>query len=175
MCIRDSYAAIATASPTAIPTEGGGTYHDNFGTHASGHNGWFRFVHQLIRLRASHPSLRQERYGDFDPNSPADVTMLFTGPDGSPTLNHAHALTWTIHGRAGGDADFALLVNMGLYGVDFRLPSNGDAWERIIDTADWAEPFDNEWLSKSEPARFPAGTNYWIHPHSVAVLSLIHI
>lgn len=168
-----NYAAIGTASPTAIPTEGRGAYHDNFGTHASGHNGWFRFVRQLIQLRKRHGALRQATYGDFDPTGGGDVTMHFRGPNGSDDLYHANALQWLIFGKAVGDTDFALLINMSQEGVTFAMPAHaGPGWRRIVDTAEWAELEDNHWLDEPDSRVFLAGSGYWVSPHSVVVFQL---
>lgn len=168
-----NYAAIGSASPTAIPTEGRGAYHDNFGTHASGHNGWFRFVERVIRLRKSHPCLRQATYGDFDPNGGGDVTMLFRGPNGACELYHSNALQWLIYGQSVGDTDFALLVNTSTDGITFALPQHkGPGWRRIIDTADWAERNDNHWLDEPDPTLFTQSSDYWVSPHSVVVFEL---
>lgn len=165
-----NYAAIASASPTAIPTEGKGAYHDNFGTHQSGHNGWFRFNQRLIQLRHAHVALRQDKYGDFDPEGGNDVTMLFTGPNGSRDLYHPRALQWLVHGGAVGDVDFALLINMSNDGEGFVLPNhNGPNWQRLIDTAAWAEPNDNHWLDTPDPEPYREGATYWVHPLSVVV------
>lgn len=168
-----NYAAIASDSPTAIPTEGHGAYHDNFGSHSSGHNGWFRFVERVIQLRKRHPTLRQATYGDFDPTSGGDVTMLFRGPNGSPELYHGNAVAWLIYGQAVADTDFAILVNMSTNGVGFVIPEHhGPGWRRIIDTAEWAESADNHWLDAPDPTLFTQGSDYWVSAHSVVVFQL---
>lgn len=174
VCTWQNYAAIETASATAIPTEGKGAYHDNFGTHASGHNGWFRFVCRVLALRKHHSALRQDKYGDFNPESGNDVTMLFTAPDASHDLRNRKAVQWRIYGRPIGDTNFALFVNMSHDIQKFVVPrdSHGPAWVRIIDTAAWAEPVDNHWLDRADATRFEPGEEYWVQPFSVAVFRL---
>jgi hypothetical protein len=53
--------------------------------------------------------------------------------------------------------------------VCFFVPrlSNGNAWRRVVDTAEWAEPCDNCWpLDVAESIVDP----YWVHAHSLVVL-----
>ncbi len=168
-----NFAALATCAPTQVPTEASGRYHDNFGAHRSEHggNGWFRFVHFLLQMRAAHIALRQDTYGDFEIGTGNDVSMLFYNPRGDLGLIEGDlALQWYIDGSAVGDCDFLLLVNMGAAAVTFSFADlgRGGPWRRIIDTAAWAESSDNLWQYGSV-ATIDSGT-YGLAGQSVAVL-----
>lgn len=168
-----NYSAINTPCPTAIPTEGPGTYHDNFGRYPKPYNGWFRFFRHVLNMRANHVALRQNQYGDFNPNAGHDVTMCFVAPDGSPALWHPSAVQWQIYGLSVNDTNFVLLVNMSQSDVAFTIPADTSRrpWRRLIDTAAWAETHDNYW---SPPAAllFTSGETYTVPALSVAVFDL---
>ncbi|MCP5306966.1 MAG: glycogen-debranching protein [Chromatiaceae bacterium] len=166
-----NYAMAASARPTALPTDGGGAYHDNFGHAASvdGRNVLLRFVAFVAHLRQSHPCLRQRKYGDWWLDTGEDVTYLFQAPDGLSNLRSGdRSVRLLVDGSGIGDVDFLLLINMQASSCDFRLhPVSARSWVRIIDTAEWAEGLGNCW--DPEDAETISGS-YTVHPYSVVVL-----
>lgn len=170
-----NYAAVATDAPTRIPTEGPGSYNDNFGVHQSAQrgNGWFRFVCFMLRLRRAHTALRQDKYGDMIINAGDDVTMMFRAVDGvRDPQPDARTLQWYIDGSPVGDCDFLILLNTEERSHCFELmpPDAGTYWQRIVDTASWAETNDNFWSpTERHPHRFEGGNPYGVHPHSVVI------
>jgi isoamylase len=167
----NNYDMIATSSPTALPTGGSGAYHDNYGrdANASGLNGLFLFLKFLIALRTAHASLRVDRFGDLSLDTGGDVTFWFKAEDGVTDLRDGdRRIHWRINGRAAGDDDFLLCVNMDGVPASFNLPSprDGTLWHRVIDTATWAEREANCWPAERAE---PMGPYYLVHPFSIAV------
>ncbi len=170
-----NYAAVATHAPTRIPTEGPGSYSDNFGCHQSSQrgNGWFRFVCFMLRLRRTHTALRQDKYADMVVNAGDDVTMIFRAIDGvhGPEAQ-SRTIQWYIDGSSVGDCDFLVLLNTEerVHSFELMAPDTGTCWQRIVDTASWAETNDNFWtLSERRSPRFYGGDGYGVHSHSVVV------
>jgi glycogen operon protein len=167
-----NYAMIGTTAPTAVATEGSGTYHDNYGDdgHPSGKNGLFQFIRFLLGMRKAHPCLRQDRFGDFSLDHGDDVTYWFKREDGFSDLREGdRAVHWRIDGSAIGDLDFLLCMNMRHLEAEFALPPvrPGKSWRRIVDTASWAETHGNFWeLSEAESIR----DSYRVDPYSILVL-----
>jgi glycogen operon protein len=152
MAMWQNYDMIATSAPTAAPTGGSGTYHDNYGRdgNPTGKNGLFLFTRFLLALRREHPCLRQDVFGDFvlheegatpgaapsaasGTAAPGDgrsarkgigeVTHLFTREDGrSYLVDGDRRLQWRIDGSAVGDKDFLLCINMSAAGAFYFLP-----------------------------------------------------
>ncbi|MDB5105520.1 MAG: isoamylase precursor [Fibrobacteres bacterium] len=170
--IWQNYGMIATPAPTALPTGGTGSYHDNYGRDGggTGKNGFFLFTRNLIALRNAHPCLRLDRFADFRMDSGNDVTYWFKSADGNADVRDGDSrIHWRIDGSGIGDTDFLLCVNMDGEGTEFPIPAAqaGKRWLRIIDTAAWAEADGNFWPAER------AGTisdRYWAHPRSVVVL-----
>ncbi len=54
-----------------------------------------------------------------------------------------------IDGSSVDDRDYLLLVNLSYEAVRFSVeePDAGTRWARVVDTAHWAEPWDNAWES----------------------------
>ena len=166
-----NYQQIVRNDPTAIPTGGGGSYHDNFGTatNADGRNPLFQFAAFVAGLRRDHPCLRQRKYGDWLMDSGEDVTYQFRRPDGYSGLEPGDRCVWLqIDGSAVGDHDFLLMINMDSHRHGFAVPAaDGLQWVRIIDTAEWAEPNCNYW--REAEADVIAG-DYEVAPWAVVVL-----
>jgi len=163
---------IGTPAPTSVPTGGSGVYHDNYGRdlNPTGKNGLFLFTRFLVQLRKMHPCLRQSKFADLVLDQGGDVTYWFKGEDGVSELQpDARCLHWRINGRAIGDEDFLLCVNMWEQGVRFAIPAprQGRRWVRLVDTAPWAEVFGNFWDANRADT---VESNYWVNPHSVVVL-----
>lgn len=172
IAVWQNYDMIATSAPTAVPTGGSGTYHDNYGRdlNPTGKNGLFLFTRFLLNLRKAHSCLRQSRFGDLALDQGNDVTYWFKSEDGvSDFQADDRCLHWRIDGSPIGDNDFLLCVNSGNQGVSFDVPSPrlGRRWLRLIDTAAWAETFGNFW--EVDNAQVMEGT-YWVNPFSVVVL-----
>ena len=167
----NNYAMIGTSSPTALPTGGGGAYHDNFGagTNTDGRNPLFQFVAFVIALRRGHPCLRQRTYGDAFLDAGDDVTYQFKRKDGLTDCEEGDRCVWLrIDGSGVGDHDFLVLINMDAQGQRFRVPaSEGKNWVRIVDTAAWAETRCNRW--DTEEAE-PIVNDYEVAAFSVTVL-----
>ena len=173
----NNYKMIATNAPTAIPTEYGGTYHDNFGiaTNTDGCNPLFVFASYIAHLRQNHQALRQHQYADFEMDSGNDVTYQFKGTDGYNDLESGHRCVWLrIDGSEVQDHDFLVLINMYSDPVTFSVPSTESAqdnppkqWVLIIDTAAWAEPNCNYW---SVEQAYQITNNYEVNPFSIVVL-----
>jgi glycogen operon protein len=167
----NNYEMIASASPTAVPTEGSGVYHDNYGTedNPDGRNGLFLFLRYLIHVRKAHGSLRVDRFGDLRMDAGRDVTFWFRTEDGEGVLyDGARSIEWRIDGSGVGDDDFLLCVNMNHEAVEFALPAPHERrqWMRVIDTASWAEPHGNCWpIDRAEAI----GAGYRVHPYAIAV------
>jgi isoamylase len=170
----NNYDMIATSTPHRVPTGGPGEYHDNYGQDGgtTGKNGFFLFLHHLLALRGRYRCLRQAAFADLQRGSPGDVSFLFTRPDGSSPLDaNDRAIAWWIEGSAVGEDDFLLLVNMRHEPCGFSIPAPRDdrRWQRIIDTARWAEGEGNTWsLTGAEVA---PGSTYGVHAYCVTVLA----
>lgn len=146
-----------------------GVYHDNYGIdqNPTPHNGFFRFVVRLLALRRDHACLRQDKFADFELGAGDDVTYLFSKEDGvSGLAGYERCVMLCIDGREIGDVGFTLLINMSSEVVEFTLPRGTDAFERLLDTADWAEPLGNHFAGELP---FAAGSRYWVHAQAVAV------
>jgi glycogen operon protein len=173
---------IATKSPTAIATEYGGVYHDNFGTatNSDSVNPLFRFASYVAHLRKNHLALRQHQYADFDMDSGNDVTYLFRKTDGQSYLGSDDRCVWLrIDGSEVKDHDFLVLINMHSQPVTFSVPSKESEqdnqpkrWVLLIDTAAWAEPNYNYW--KMEQA-LTINDDYQVSPFAIVVLEEIDI
>jgi glycogen operon protein len=164
---------IATNAPTSVPTGGPGAYHDNYGVdrNPTGKNGLFLFFQQLLELRKRHSSLRQDKFADFEMDAGDDVTYLYKKEDGVSDLQGwERCVSLRINGSEVGDADFALLINMSPSELSFSLPSAGSGapWQRLIDTAAWAESSGN-WFERRESALFASGAQYGVHGWAIAV------
>jgi glycogen operon protein len=169
--IWNNYGMIAASSPTAVPTGGSGSYHDNYGDdgNAAGRNGLFLFVRFLFDIRRSHASLRPDTFGDLALDGGGDVTFWFRREDGSTGLtNGDRRVLWRIDGSEVGGDDFLLCVNMDHVPVDFALPAprGMKRWVRIIDTAAWAERQGNCWPA---PIADTMGSSYTMHPYALGV------
>ena len=170
----NNYQMIATNAPTAIPTENGGVYHDNFGTgtNTDGHNPLFQFVRYVAQLRQNHIALRQHQYADFEMDSGNDVTYQFKKVDGYSNLEQGDRCIWLrIDGSEVEDHDFLLLINMYSEPVSFSIPmEDNQQWRLLIDTAAWAETNCNYWSVEGAKV---ISNNYQVNPFSIVVLEEI--
>jgi glycogen operon protein len=168
--IWNNYDMAGSSAPTAVPTGGSGAYHDNYGQEVNRHggNGLFRFFRFLTQLRASHASLRTDRYGDLALDAGGDVTFWFTAEDGRTGLRErARRLQWRVDGSPVGEDDLLLCVNMDSAAADFELPHprQESGWVRLIDTAAWAEADGNCWpVDRAEPI----ASHYRVHGFAIA-------
>jgi isoamylase len=170
--VWNNYEMIGTTAPTARPTEGTGSYHDNYGTdqNPTGHNGLFLFLKFLLEVRKAHGCLRQTGFADLELDAGDDVTYWFKQSDAHSDLGSGdRCVHWRIDGSAIGDTDFLLCVNMHYQTVRFAIPtpSRGRAWRRVIDTASWAEIHTNCWPVEIADT---ISSGYDVHPYSVLVL-----
>jgi glycogen operon protein len=168
---------IASPTPTRLPTGGVGAYHDNYGADANlaRKNGLFLFVHQLLQLRRQHHCLRQDKFADFQMDAGDDVTYLYKKEDGQSDLEGwEKAVSLRIDGSEVGDTDFVLLINMSRDLIEFVLPEADalEPWQRLIDTADWAEPHGN-WFEPEDAEVLGAGSRYGVHGLSIAVFKQV--
>jgi isoamylase len=163
-----NYRQIATCSPTALPTEGGGTYHDNFGT-AEGQadrNPLFVFVRYLMKIRQQSPVLGRTT-GGSGPSPVSDVPYRFVREDGHSGLCADNRCVMVlIDGHQVGERDTVLFINSWREPVSFAIPA-GRVFRRIIDTAVWAEAENNCWSREQAPV---VGGAYQVHPYSTVVL-----
>ncbi|MCM8594563.1 glycogen-debranching protein [Accumulibacter sp.] len=167
-----NYQMIASHSPHALATEGGGAYHDNFASAATppAVNPLFHFARYMARLRQGHPALKQRCWGDLTMNDGRDVTYLFRKSDGFSYLDGADRCVWLrIDGSSVRDHDFLVLINMWREAVNFAVPrdSASQLWVRLVDTDAWAEAACNCW-SPAEATVIHDG--YLVHPWSIVVL-----
>ena len=158
-----NYNMINTDSPTAISTDGGGSYHNNFGTDgkADSKNNLFLFVKELTKIRNNHVALRQADYS---------MTITYKKEDGTTNLTDSDKCVWIrLDGSSKGDSDFLLFINAFTSTVNFTIPTpdSGKKWARIIDTSNWAETSDNIWDLDSAAILDPA--SYGVNAHSVVV------
>jgi glycogen operon protein len=168
---------IASTAPTRVPTGGTAAYHDNYGVDAnpSGKNGLFLFTHQLLELRRQHSCLRQDKFADFEMDSGDDVTYLYKKEDGTSELDGwEKALSLRVDGSEVGDSDFVLFINMNHASLEFSLPCADvlEPWQRLIDTAEWAESRGN-WFEPEESEALEAGSRYRVHGFSIAVFKQV--
>jgi glycogen operon protein len=161
----NNYDSIRTDSPQAVPTGAGGqSYHDNFGPDSvvDGWSACFRFLSFMVRLRRGSRALRQGSY---------DMSIAYSRPDGSAGYDSDvdEAFCARIDGSAVDDRDFLLLVNLSYETVHFRIaaPDEGTRWTRIVDTAHWAESWNNVW--EPEEAE-PIGQDYEAKACSIVIL-----
>ncbi len=174
-----NYDMIATRAPTRCATGGSGRYHDNYGEdrNPSGKNGLFLFCARLLALRKRHVCLRQDKFADFQLDAGDDVTYLFKRPDAHHDLDGSErSVSLRIDGSAVGDVDFHLCINMSAADVEFTLPSAAadEPWQRLIDTADWAEERGN-YFEHERSVLFAEGARYGVHPFSIAVFQQIRL
>ena len=155
-----NYNMINTDSPHNVPTGGGGSYHNNFGTFANSAdvNGNFMFMKYMLNLRANEPALNQANYDSvgYTYSSPSNYTS-------SDVMVH-------IDGSAvSGGSDYLLCMNMAGASVPFTIPaaSSGKSWVRIVDTANWAEGDFNCWNETT--AYVEKNASYSVNPWSVVI------
>lgn len=155
----NNYNMINTDSPNTVSTDGGGSYHNNFGTDASadGKNNLFLFAKYVIGLRNTYSSLRQEDYS---------IGISYKKNDGISSLQDSDRCVWI---RIDGSSnDFLLFINSYSSDVDFTIPSTSGSWKRIIDTAAWAESTNNNYW-ESGFYETNGGVNYNVKAWSVTV------
>ena len=169
-----NYRMVATASPTQLATEGGGRYEDNFGTALGDpcRNPLLAFVRFVIELR--HTQLFGEPPVTGQPAPYAETAegtfFSFFREDGkSPVFDGLRAIMVRVEHRGNSPKPMLMFINSWSSPVCFFVPpSAGEGrFRRVIDTAVWAEPFDNCWpLETAEAIVDP----YWVQPHSIVVL-----
>jgi len=167
-----NYRMAATSSPTRLPTEGGGQYEDNFGTALGdpSKNPLLPYVRFVIGLR--HSQLYGQSTKDAAPYSETeeDTVFSFYREDGkTPVFDGLRALMVKVEHRGNRPKPMVIFVNSWTSPVCFFVPApNGTGqYRRVIDTAVWAEPFENHWpIQNAEVISDP----YWVQPHSIVVL-----
>lgn len=135
-------------------------YTDNFGSDnkKDNRNNAFIFAKKIIALRKQHSILRQDNY---------NIPYHFTKADGGNLQSYDRAMRIHIDGK--NDTHFVLLVNMWREDVAFTIPVIGSRnWQRVIDTANWAEEHDNIWPQGEAIIK----DKYAVKPWSITVLQL---
>jgi isoamylase len=167
-----NYRMVATASPTRLPTEGGGRYDDNFGV-AQGdpnRNPLLSYVRFMIELRCCYLFGETGQHSTAPAATVNGMNFTFCREDGtSPICDGQRALMVKAEHPSGSPKPMLLFINCWSGPVCFFVPSTDreSAWCRVVDTAVWAEPFDNYWpIEAAEVIEDP----YWVHPHSLVVL-----
>ena len=149
-----NYNMINTASPHSVPTGGGGSYHNNFGTfnNAEDVNGNFVFMNYMLKLKASEPALNQADYSVlYNYDSPSGYTS-------SDVIVHIDGSSVT------GGSDYLLMMNMTGGQVNFTVPAaaSGKEWVRIVDTQTYFESEFNCWEdSKASVISDSYGVSGW--------------
>jgi len=143
----NNYNMINTNSPHLESTgTSGEPYHNNYGTDigTEGQNAFFRFSQFITTLRRDSKGLRTNNHStDFDISAPKGSNW---------DANRGHAFRTSINGDGNiDDGIFLVLINTDAWDVAFDIwhPGDGFAWRRIIDTAPWAEKYQNFWPSNS--------------------------
>lgn len=150
--IWNNYAQAATNAPMRLPVdprdpENSGAYYDVFGQADAPFaiNPVFLFFRALAWVRHASPSLRQRSWGPVDSNRET-VKYLFRDPAGTGWAQDGdRALQMRVDAGEGDGGDFGLLINMTPEPVRFTLIRRDEdaEWERLIDTAPWAERSNN--------------------------------
>jgi len=167
-----NYRMVATSSPTALPTEGGGRYEDNFGTANgdAGRNPLLAFTRFVIELRRRFLFSGAAAHPTGITNFADETQFAFSREDGrSPIYDGLRCLMVRVDHKSNQPESLLLLINCWSGQVCFFIPpSEGPGgWRRVVDTAVWAEPDDNHWpIERAEAVVEP----YWVHPHSIVVL-----
>ena len=157
-----NYNMINTDSPHSVPTGGGGSYHNNFGTfnNVEDVNGNFVFMNYMLKLKAKEPALNQKNY--------SSVKYTYSSPSkyaSSDVMIH-------IDGSAvSGGSDYILCMNMTGGEVKFTLPkaASGKSWVRIVDTQSYFETELNCWNDETVDSVEISG-QYGVAPWSVVIL-----
>ncbi|OSM07289.1 putative isoamylase [Magnetofaba australis IT-1] len=169
----NNYAMIASHCPQAVPSGCEAPYHNNLGCAEAAPeavNPLFVFVHYLLNLHRVSPALQQRQYADMEMDSGADVTYQFLPEHGQGHIEpHHRCIRLQINGRAVGETDYLLCINMGEQAADFAVPlaQPGLRWVRIIDTDRWAEARGNCW---PQGERDEVMHSYGVNPRAIAVL-----
>lgn len=126
--------------------ENSGAYHDVFGEADAPFaiNPVFLFFRALTWVRHASPSLRQRSWGAESGED--EVVYLFRDPTGKRwTEEGDRAVQVRIDSGDEDGGDFGLLVNMTSEPVEFTLIRRAEdaEWERLMDTAAWAERTNN--------------------------------
>lgn len=157
-----NYNMINTDSPHSVPTGGGGSYHNNFGTfnNAEDVNGNFVFMNYMLKLKAKEPALNQKNY--------SSVKYTYSSPSEYATSD----VMIHIDGSAvSGGSDYILCMNMTGGEVQFALPkaASGKSWVRIVDTQSYFETELNCWNDETADSMEISG-QYGVAPWSVVIL-----
>jgi len=178
----NNWAMLASNAPTQLPVDPDNpdayAYFDVVGTCDAdpGVNPLFRFAQYVTRLRALDPTLRQKAWGDGKLDSD-NVSYLYYRPDlEGPPGPTDRQVTVLINGTGIGGTDYLVMVNMYTKPAAFRLPDVTGlqlptptlSWHRIIDTAPWAEQYDNSWAPADGEVIVD---KYSVEPWSIAVLA----
>ncbi|MFN4088536.1 MAG: glycogen debranching protein [Alphaproteobacteria bacterium] len=122
-------------------------------------NGDFlRFCRMMIAFRRAHPGIARSRFWRSDVRWYGDLGPLDLGPD-------VRWFAWCLDGRAAGDEDLYVMVNM----------DRQDRWFDVQETGRWRRVVDTGLLSPEDivcPARAPLidGPRYPVAARSVVVL-----
>jgi len=67
-----------------------------------------------------------------------------------------------------------LFINMSRDLIEFVMPEADalEPWQRLVDTADWAEPHGN-WFEPEDAEVLGAGSRYGVHGLSIAVFKQV--
>jgi glycogen operon protein len=167
-----NYRMVATSSPTALPTEGGGRYEDNFGTAKgdSARNPLLVFARFVTNLRQHYLLGEPGELPLGTSEGTNEATFTFCREDGrSPIYDGLRCVMVRVERRLNQPKPMLLLINCWSSPVCFFVPASNaaGAWRRVVDTAVWAETSDNCWpLESAEVIVDP----YWVQPHSLVVL-----
>lgn len=185
--IWNNWAQAASNTPMRLPVDpdnpdSSGMYYDVFGEADTPEdlNPLLVFTRALAQLRHASPALRQRSWGSAHIGGP-DVAYVYL--DASATRwakNGDRALQVLIDSGDADPGDFLILVNMEAHTTRFGLrgPHENRRWERLVDTAPYAEAECNVYGSLADLAGLDHGDHldvitsdtYDVHPWSVVVL-----
>jgi glycogen operon protein len=167
-----NYRMIASASPTALPTEGEGAYEDKFGRALSDplRNPLFLFTRFVMRLRASWAVTSPEATRKANAEPFSHLRFSFLREDGKTPIHDGNrCVMMCVNDDTSSVPSMVLFINCWSSQVCFFVPKlpNGVEWCRVVDTAVWAEPCNNHWPVEIAE---PVVDSYWVHAHSIVVL-----
>ena len=153
----NNYNMISSVSPHTISTGGDGSYTNKFGTFDNTSNANFKFAKFLMNLRKNDDALTSSDYS---------TTIEYTKNDNSSSFSSTSDRCVNIYykGAASGGSDYYIMSNMWTEQVSHTIPDAGTGykWVRIVDTASWAEEYNNYWtLSNAETITSTYGVNAW--------------
>ena len=185
--IWNNWAQAASNAPMRLPVDpdhpdSSGMYYDVFGEADSPEdlNPILVFTRALAQLRHASPALRQRSWGSSHIGGP-DVAYLYLDVSGQGWAHNGdRALQILVDSGDADPGDFLVLVNMEAHTTTFSLrgPHENHRWERLVDTAPYAEAECNVFGSLADLAGLDHGDSldviesdtYDVHAWSVVVL-----